>query len=186
MTEITQILRKVADGDADAENQLMALVYGELRRVASAKMAGESSRQTLQPTALVHEAWLRLGGDDQPTWQNRAHFYSAAAEAMRRILIDRTRRRRAARRAGSEHPLNLDDIDVAEAQPDETLLAVNDALERLAVEDPRKADLVKLRYFAGLSVQEAAGMMDISIPTATRWWSFSRAWLAREVRRDRV
>ena len=181
MNQITQILRQMSDGDTQAANQLMPLVYAELRRMAAAKMSGESAASVLQATSLVHEAWLRLGGDDQPSWQNRAHFFSAAAESMRRILIDRARSRRAVRHGGGQERLNIADLNVADAEPDDRVLAVDDALERLVLVDPRKAELVKLRYFIGLSLLEAAEVLGISVPTATRWWAFSRAWLVNEI-----
>ena len=180
--EITIMLGRVGQGDPQAAEQLLALVYDELRKVAAAKMAREAAGQTLQPTALVHEAWLRLGGDQQPGWQNRAHFFASAAEAMRRILIDRARSRHAVRHGGGLVRLNLDDLAVAAAPDDDQLLAVNDALEKLALVEPRKAELVKLRYFAGLTVEEAAGALGISEPTAKRWWAYARAWLFREMR----
>jgi len=170
-------------GDRQAADRLLTLVYDELRRMAAAKMAGELPGQTLQATALVHEAWLRLGGEDQPTWRNRAHFFGAAAEAMRRILIDRARRRRAQRHGGGQQRVSVDDIELA-AQPDreDELLAVHEALDKLAAQDPPKAELVKLRYFAGMTVSEAALALGISEPTAARWWAFARTWLYEEIR----
>jgi RNA polymerase sigma factor (TIGR02999 family) len=186
MNQITQLLRRVADGDEKAANPLLELVYAELRRMAAGKMAGEQGGQTLQATALVHEAWLRLGGDQQPTWENRAHFFSAAAEAMRRILIERARRRSAARHGGGQARLNLDDLELGNAEPDQRMLAVNDALERLAADDPKKAELVKLRYFLGLPLTEAAQSLGISVPTATRWWAYARAWLVKEIQAERA
>ena len=182
MHDITVLLQKVEAGDAGVAEQLLTLVYDELRRLAAAKMARESAGQTLQPTALVHEAWLRLGGDRQPGWQNRAHFFAAAAEAMRRILIDRARHRHALRHGGGQERVNVDDIDLAAtAGSDGQLLAVHEALDKLAAEDPRKADLVKLRYFTGLTIEEAAQTLGISEPTAKRWWAYARAWLYREI-----
>jgi RNA polymerase sigma factor (TIGR02999 family) len=146
-------------------------------------MAREPAGQTLQPTALVHEAWLRLGGDEQPTWQNRAHFFGAAAEAMRRILIDNARRRRALRHGGGQERVDIDDLELAAvADNDDQLLAVHEALDKLAAQDPRKAELVKLRYFAGLTIEEAALALGISEPTAKRWWTFARTWLYQEIR----
>ena len=146
MADVTLILQKIEQGDPRAADQLLPLVYHELRRLAAAKMNRESAQQTLQPTALVHEAWLRLGGDAQPSWQNRAHFFAAAAEAMRRILIDRARRRRARRHGGGQQRVNADEIEIAdEAQRDDQLIAVHEALDRFAAEEPQKAELVKLR-----------------------------------------
>jgi len=135
----------------------------------------------LQPTALVHEAWLRLGGDAQPNWQNRRHFFGAAAEAMRRILIERARHRGALRHGAGLERATTDELDLIAAPVNHELLAVNDALEKLAVLDPRKAELVKLRYFAGLTIEDAALAMDISLTTAKRWWLFARTWLFAEL-----
>jgi len=182
MPEITLMLQAMQRNEAGAAEELMRAVYDELRRLAAAKMAGERAEQTLQPTALVHEAWLRLGGDHQAPWNGRAHFFSAAAEAMRRILIDRARRRRRIRHGSGQRPLNLDDVEEPVAAADaEHLLAVDEALERLGAEDADRARLVKLRYFAGLTLEEAAQVLGISESTAKRWWTFSRAWLFREL-----
>ncbi len=184
MSDVTLILQKIEKGDARAADELLPLVYQELRKLAAAKMGREAAAHTLQPTALVHEAWLRLGGDAQPGWQNRAHFFAAAAEAMRRILIDRARRRKAQRHGGDLQRLNADDLELAGDvnRADDQLLAVHDALDTFATEDPKKAELVKLRYFAGLTLEEAAGAMGIPIGTAKRWWTYSRARLYRELR----
>ena len=167
--------------EPQAAEQLLVLVYDELRKMAAVKMAGESAGQTLQPTALVHEAWLRLGGDLQADWQNRAHFFGAAAESMRRILIDRARSRHAVCHGGGLVRLNVADLDLATAVDDERVLAVNDALERFALVEPQKAELVKLRYFAGLTNEEAADALGISEPTVKRWWAYARAWLHQEI-----
>ncbi len=184
MSEITLILEKIERGESDAPGQLLPLVYQELRQLAAAKMARESAPHTLQPTALVHEAWLRLGGDRQCGWQNRRHFFGAAAEAMRQILIEKARRRNALRHGGGQQRIDASAIDfTAAAADDERVLAVSEALERLAALDPDKAELVKLRYYVGLTIEEVAAAMDISAPTAKRWWTFARAWLAREVQR---
>lgn len=161
---------------------LLPLVYEELRKLAAHKMAGEAPGQTLQATALVHEAWLRLGGDRQPAWQNQAHFFAAAAEAMRRILVDRARRRKSLRRGGGAERVDLDSIELAEPVNDDELLAVHEALDRLTAHDPEKAELVKLRYFAGLTLQEAARALDLAPTTAKRHWAYARAWLYREIR----
>ncbi len=184
MSDVTLILQKIEQGDARAADELLPVVYQELRKLAAAKMSRESAAHTLQPTALVHEAWLRLGGEAQPNWQNRAHFFAAAAEAMRRILIDRARRRKAQRHGGDLQRLNADDLELAGDvnRADDQLLAVHDALDKFAEEDPRKAELVKLRYFAGLTLLEAASAMGIPEGTAKRWWTYSRARLYRELR----
>ena len=183
MSDFTLILQQMERGEPQAAEKLLTLVYDELRRIAAWKMAGESAGQTLQPTALVHEAWLRLGGDEQPTWQNRAHFFGAAAEAMRRILIDRARRRQGIRHGGGLERVHVDDFDrVAGVEDDDQLLAVHEALDKLAARDPPKAELVKLRYFAGMTVEEAAAALGISEPTAKRWWAFARTWLYMEIR----
>ena len=182
MHEITLMLNRIEQGDPQAADRLLPLVYEELRKLAAAKMARESAGQTLQATALVHEAWLRLGGDQQPSWQNRAHFFASAAEAMRRILIDRARSRQAQRHGGGLVRLNADDLELAAAPDDERVLALNDALEKFALVEPQKAKLVKLRYFAGLTIEEAAQTLGISEPTAKRWWAYARAWLFQEMR----
>ncbi len=187
MNEVTRILTAISRGDATAANQLLRLVYDELRRLAAQKMAREAPGQTLQPTALVHEAWLRLGGAEQPTWQNRAHFFAAAAEAMRRILIDNARRKKAARHGGGLERVNVDDSGAEFAVPtgkDDELLGVHEALDRLAAIDPVKAELVKLRYFVGLTIEQAAEVLGISEPTAKRYWAYARAWLYREIKRS--
>jgi RNA polymerase sigma factor (TIGR02999 family) len=161
---------------------LLSTVYDELRRLAAQKMAHEAPGQTLQATALVHEAWIRLGGDRQPVWQNRAHFFGAAAEAMRRILIDNARRRKAQRHGGGAEKVNLDSVELAAGMPDDELLAVHEALGRLEQDDPEKAEVVKLRFFAGLTLPETARTLGISVPTAKRRWTYARAWLYREIR----
>jgi len=181
MPDITLMLQKAKSGDVAAAEQILPLVYGELRKLAAARMAREPAG-TLQATALVHEAWLRLGGDEQPDWANRAQFFVAAAEAMRRILIDRARSRHAQRHGGGLQRLDVAELEVAGPVDDERLLAVNEALERFAAVDAPKAELVKLRYFAGFTLLEAAQALDIAEPTAKRWWAYARAWLAREIR----
>lgn len=185
MSEVTLILRKIEQGDPQVAEDLLILVYNELRKLAAAKLDRESAAITLQPTALVHEAWLRLGGDEQPTWQNRAHFFAAAAESMRRILIDRARKRQACRHGGGQQRVGseaLDDVPDLR-QNDQELLAINEALNRFALEEPQKAQLVKLRFFAGLSLEEAARTMGIPGGTAKRWWTYARARLYRELKR---
>jgi RNA polymerase sigma factor (TIGR02999 family) len=160
--------------------QLLPLVYAELRRLAAHKMANENPGQTLQPTALVHEAWLKLGENRQ--WQNRNHFFAAAAEAMRRILTDNARRKLRVRHGGGQQRVNLEDCATAvDSEPDH-ILAVSEALEKFAQVDPQRAELVKLRYFVGLTFSEAAEVMGIAEPTAKRYWSFAKAWLYEEIR----
>ena len=175
------ILQRIERGEEQAAERLLPLVYDQLRHLAAARMAHEGPGHTLQPTALVHEAWLRLGADHQPEWKSRAQFFAAAAEAMRRILIDSARRRLAQRRGGRLEHLNIDDLEVAAASDDARVLSVNDALEKLAAVDEEKAQLVKLRYFAGLTLEEAAAALDIAEPTARRWWAYARAWLLKEM-----
>jgi RNA polymerase sigma factor (TIGR02999 family) len=166
-----------------SQEEWLPLVYDELRRLAAQKMAHETPGQTLQATALVHEAWLRLGGDQQPAWENRAHFFAAAAEAMRRILIDRARRKGAVRHGADARHVNLEDLELAVEANDDQLLAVHEALDRLATHDAKKAELVKLRFFAGLTLQQAARVLGYSEPTAKRHWAYARAWLFREINR---
>lgn len=165
-------------------DDLLPAVYQELRRLAAGKMAGERAAFTLQPTALVHEAWLRLGADAQPRWENRAHFFAAAAEAMRRILVDHARRRNAQRRGGRHERVDLDQVDLAFGETDapDRIVAIDEALAVFAAEHPAKAELVKLRYFAGLTLEDAAPLLGISEPTAKRWWAFSRAWFFEKLR----
>jgi RNA polymerase sigma factor (TIGR02999 family) len=181
MSDVTRILSAAGNGDLQAAEELLPLVYDELRRLAASKLSHEAANQTLQPTALVHEAWLRLGGDQAQAWNGRAHFFGAAAEAMRRILIDKARRKQALRHGGDQQRLDLEGIEIAAAGPEEELLAVNDALERFAALDAPKAELVKLRYFVGLTIEETAEILGISAPTAKRWWAYARAWLHTEI-----
>ena len=183
MCDVTQILNAVERGEAQAANELLALVYDELRRVAAHKMAHEAPGHTLQPTALVHEAWLHLGGDQQPTWQNRAHFFGAAAEAMRRILVDQARKKQALKRGGDLERVDLDAVELVSPMPDDELLALDEALNRLATVDTRAAEMVKLCFFVGLTQEEAAHELGISLSTAERVWGFARSWLLREVRK---
>ena len=182
MNDVTQILGAVQQGDPRASEELLPLVYQELRRIAAYKMSNELPGQTLQPTALVHEAWLRLVGAEQQTWQNRAHFFGAAAEAMRRILIDNARRKHALRHGGGQQRLDIEDIDIATEAKEDELLAVHEVLDKFAAKDKEKAELVKLRYFAGLTIEEAAQVLNISEPTAKRWWAYARAWLFSEIK----
>jgi len=177
MSDVTLILNRIESGDPKAADELLPLVYAELRQLAAHKMAHESPGQTLQPTALVHEAWLRLSGNQNTKWDGRAHFFGAAAEAMRRILIDRARRKAALRHGGGQQRLDVHDLEISAPAQDDELLAINEALEQFAALEPKKAELVKLRYFVGLSIEEAAQVIGISAPTAKRWWAFARAWL---------
>lgn len=185
MSDVTRILQAAQQGDPKAAEDLLPLVYEELRKLAASKMANEAAGNTLQPTALVHEAWLRLVGDQKQSWNGRGHFFGAAAEAMRRILIENARRKWAKRRGGGQVKLDINEIQIATAPKDDELLAVSDALEKFALRDRQKAELVKLRYFVGLTTEEAAEVLGISVPTADRWWSFSRAWLFEEIERER-
>jgi RNA polymerase sigma factor (TIGR02999 family) len=183
MSEVTRLLEAIERCDSAAAQDLLPLVYDELRRLAAYKMAHEPPGQTLQPTALVHEAWLRLGGgESSQRWQNRAHFFAAAAEAMRRILIDNARRKHALRHGGGQERVNLETAELAAPGSDDELLEVHEALGRFAQIDPTKAELVKLRYFVGLTIPEAAQVLGISEPTAKRWWAYARAWLYRQIR----
>ena len=184
VSDVTRILERAQAGDSRAAEELLPLVYDELRRLAAAKMAHEAPGQTLQATALVHEAWLRLVGNENQKWNGRTHFFGAAAEAMRRILIENARRKRAARHGGGQAKLDINEIEIAAAPKDDELLAVSDALEKFAARDKQKAELVKLRYFIGLTTAEAAEVLGISVPTADRWWNFSRAWLFEEIERE--
>ena len=175
------VLQRAEQGDPQAADELLVVLYDELRKLASQKLAREAPGQTLQATALVHEAWLRLGGDKQPAWENRAHFFAAAAESMRRILVDRSRRRRSLRRGGGAERVDLDSLGLGLAIDDDQLLTVHEALDGLAAHDPDKAELVKLRFFVGLTIQEAAKVLGLSPTTAKRHWAYARAWLFREV-----
>ena len=182
--DVTRILNELKSGNAVSTEQLLPIVYEELRKLAAHKMAHEAPGQTLQPTALVHEAWLHLGGDAQPAWQNRAHFFGAAAEAMRRILVDRARQKQALKRGGDLKRVDLDGIELASPMPDDELLALDEALDRLATVDTRAAEMVKLCFFVGLTQEEAARELGISLSTAERVWGFARSWLLREVRKE--
>src|SRR5215207_276069 len=181
MSEATLMLAAIHAGDAKAAEELLVLVYDELRRLAAAKLAHEIPGQTLQPTALVHEAWLRLVGDRAPSFNNREHFFRASAEAMRRILIDRARRKHTQRHGGGYHRIDFEGFDLAAPLADDQLLAVNEALEKFALEYPVQAELVKLRYFAGLTNEEVSEVMGISVSTAKNYWTLSRAWLLNEI-----
>ncbi len=183
MNEVTQILDAIGRGDAKAAHELLPLVYEELRKLAAARMANEAAGHTLQPTALVHEAWLRLAGSDANVqFANRAHFFAAAAEAMRRILIERARRKSAEKRGGDWQRIDLDRVDIAAEADDDTLLLVNEALEKLAQEDASAAEIAKLRFFGGLTLEEAAQVLGVTKRTADRYWAFARVWLFDEMR----
>ena len=181
MSAVTRILDRVEQGDPRAADELLPLVYDELRRLAAHRLAGEPHEHTLQPTALVHEAWLKIAGTDERTWQGRQHFFATAAEAMRRILVDRARRRLAAKRGAGAERVDTEELDIPAPAPDDQLLAVNDALEKFAALDARKGELVKLRYFVGLSFEEASEVLGIAVPTAKQWWAYARAWLRVEM-----
>ena len=182
MHEVTKILESVASGDTDAAEELLPLVYDELRRIATSKMAGESAGHTLQATALVHEAWLRLMSSGSYGWQNRAHFFGSAAEAMRRVLVDHARRKRSLKRGGGLQREEIRENDIVLAVPADELLAVHDALDALALEDPTAAELVKLRYFVGLRMDESAAALGLGKRTAESIWTYARVWLKCRIR----
>jgi RNA polymerase sigma factor (TIGR02999 family) len=187
MSELSQILDSLAQGEADAASRLLPLVYDELRRLAAQRLSREAGGQTLEATALVHEAYLRLVGaekseaEDRQKWAGRGHFFAAAAEAMRRILVDNARRKQSRKGGGGMVRQELDEDRLVAAEPDVDLLALDEALDRLAAKDPVKAELIKLRYFAGLTGAQAAEVLNISTATADRYWSYSRAWLLQEM-----
>jgi len=185
MSDVTRILSQIESGDPSAAEQLLPHVYEELRQLAAAKLAHENPGQTLQATALVHDAYIRLVDLEKARhWNGRAHFFRAAAEAMRRILVDNARRKRSFKRGGHLERIDLEAIDAAGSLPDDEVLAISEVLERLAARDPEKAELVKLRYFAGLSVQEAADVLGISRATADRYWGYAKTWLYCELTRE--
>ena len=183
MSDVTHILTAIEQGDANAADKLLPLVYEELRKLAAHRMANEAAGQTLQPTALVHEAWMRLVGRENPKFANRAHFFAAAAEAMRRILIDNARRKRALRHGGGQQRVDFEQAELASAiADDDQLLAVNEALDKLAAQSKLEAELVKLRYFIGMTLDEAADVLGISARTADNYWAHARAWLFHELK----
>jgi RNA polymerase sigma factor (TIGR02999 family) len=183
VSDVTRILESIEHGDPKAADELLPLVYEELRKLAGSRMSNEMPNQTLQPTALVHEAWLLLVGEANPKFENRAHFFAAAAEAMRRILIDKARRKRALRHGGGQQRVDLEGaIEVAAPADDDELLAVSEALDRLAAQNKVEAELVKLRYFVGMTLVEAATVLGISARTADTYWAHARAWLYREIK----
>ena len=182
MSEITQILQAVGRGDRRASEELLPLVYDELRRHAAARMAREAAGQTLQPTALVHEAWMRLVGEGDRTWQNRAHFFGAAAEAMRRILIENARRKSRLKHGGDQVRLDLDQLELAATTPDEKILLIDEALERLRTQDPEKAQVVVLKFFGGYTNQEVAANLGVTERTIARHWAYAKPWLFQSIR----
>jgi RNA polymerase sigma factor (TIGR02999 family) len=181
MSDATVMLAAVNAGDPNAAEGLLVLVYDELRRLAASKLASEAPGQTLQPTALVHEAWLRLVGSESRSFKGREHFFRASAEAMRHILIDRARRKQTVRHGGDYQRVDFELLNLAGPAVDDKLLAVNEALDKFAMEFPIQADLVKLRYFAGLTIEEASEVLGFSVSTAKNYWAFSRAWLLKEI-----
>ena len=185
MSEVTRVLDSMAQGDPGAAEKLLLLVYAELRRLAAYKMASEAPGHTLQATELVHEAWMRLTAGQEPHWDNRAHFFGAAAEAMRRILVERARRRLAWKRGGGAERVSLEELEIPVViADDEMLLAVDEAVEKVAALHPRQAELVKLRYFTGMTFEEAAAVLGIAVRTAKEWWAYARAWLTATLRQS--
>lgn len=184
MSDVTQILERVERGDGKAAEELLPLVYEELRRLAAAKMAQEQPGQTLQPTALVHEAWLRLVRTPEQNWQNRTHFFRTAAECMRRILIDNARRKQQIRHGGGQQRIPLDGLEIADDSDPQRLLNINEALDRLAAQDSTKAEIVKLRFFGGFENREIAEVLGVSERTVERAWRFAKAWLLAELQAD--
>lgn len=182
MSEATVLLAAVEQGDSKAADELLELLYDELRHLAAAKMSQQPPGQTLQPTALVHEAWLRLVGARNPTFRDRRHFFAASAEAMRHILIDRARRKETERHGGRFERVEIDKLELAEPTPDDELLAVHDVLDEFSKQYPVQAQLVKLRYFAGMTNEEASQILGISLSTVNNYWNFSRAWLFNQIR----
>lgn len=181
-SEITHYLRLLEDDNPKASEELLPLVYDELRRHAACRMSRESAQQTLQPTALVHEAWLRMVSNGKRRWENRSHFFGAAAEAMRRILIENARRRSCLKRGGQQVRLLIDDVDLATTTPEEKILLIDEALERLEAEDPEKAEVVKLKFFGGHTNQEVAEALEVSERTVERYWAYAKAWLYQSIR----
>jgi RNA polymerase sigma factor (TIGR02999 family) len=184
LSDVTRILASIEAGDPKAADELLPLVYGELRKLAASKMARESSTQTLQPTALVHEAWQRLVGAGNPPFANCAHFFAAASEAMRRILIDNARRKRAARHGGGAQRVDMEGLEIAAPGDDDELLAINDALDKLSAVHAVQAQVVKLRYFVGMTNVEAAQALGLSERTVKNYWAHARIWLYQEIKKD--
>jgi RNA polymerase sigma factor (TIGR02999 family) len=184
VSDITLILQRMESGDPSAPAELLSLVYAELRALAARRMAREKPGHTIQATVLVHEAWYRLGGDQQPAWQSRGHFFSAVAEAMRRILVENARRKQRLKRGGQLERVDVNEVEIASPLPDDQLIALDEALDRLAAEDERAASVVKLCFFVGLTQQEAAEQLGVSVSTVERTWAYARAWLFREISKD--
>jgi RNA polymerase sigma factor (TIGR02999 family) len=184
MSDITRILVAIEQGDAKAADELLPLVYEELRRLASRKMSREKPGQTLQATALVHEAYIRLVGSENQQWSGRTHFFAAAAESMRRILIENARRKQRQKHGGGQHRVDLDDAEISIEEPSTNLIALDEALTKLAEEEKTVAELVKLRCFAGLTLSQAAEIIGVSRRTADRYWAYARAWLYQEINKE--
>jgi RNA polymerase sigma factor (TIGR02999 family) len=182
VSDLTAIFQRMQQGESKAAEELVPLVYAELRQLAAQKMAREAPGHTLQPTALVHEAWLRLGADAQPAWKNRAHFFAAAAEAMRRILVDTARRKLCLKRGGQLGRVELESIELPLPMAEDQLLALDEALDRLSAVEPRAAEVIKLCFFVGLTQDDAADQLGISVTTTKRLWFYARAWLFREMK----
>lgn len=181
MSEVTRILTAIEQGDAKAADDLLSLVYEELRRLAAQKLSREKPGQTLQATALIHEAYIRLVGSESQDWKGRTHFFAAAAEAMRRILIENARRKQTLKRGGDRQRIDIDDVELAVKESPDDILVLDEALEKLAREDSVVAELVKLRYFAGLTLEQTAEVLGVSARTADRYWAYARAWLYQEI-----
>ena len=184
MTDLTQILQAVERGEENSSERLLPLVYDELRRLAAIKMSREAQNQTLQPTALVHEAWLRLTTDEEMGWQNRGHFFGAAAEAMRRILIERARRKSRLKHGGGQVRLDIQGLELADTTPDDKVLLINEALERFQAEDPEKASVVVMKFFGGLTNREVAESLNVTERTVERQWAYAKAWLFNTIRQS--
>ena len=182
MSDITMVLQAIGRGDRRASADLLPLVYDELRRLAAARLAREAAGQTLQPTALVHEAWLRLVNDGDRTWENRVHFFSAAAEAMRRILIESARRKSALKRGGGQDRLNIEDLELAATTPDDRVLLIDQALQQMETEDPESARIVVLKFFGGLTNKEVGKTLGVAERTVERQWAYAKAWLFQKIR----
>lgn len=185
MSEVTHILEAVERGDPNSTDRLFSLVYDDLRRMAAGKMAREPANQTLQATALVHEAWLRLSREQEVHWQNRGHFFAAAAEAMRRILIERARKKRRPKHGGDLQRVEVEKLELADSTPDEKVLLVNEALERLQRDEPEKARVVVMKFFGGLTNREVAEALNVTERTVERHWAFAKAWLFDSIRQER-